>query len=408
MVSILLISHYYPPEIGAPQARLSEMASTWAQSGNMVSVITCMPNHPNGVIHKKYRGHKYLVERINGVNIYRCQTYATPNKGVIRKLLGHLVFMFNAVRQYRFLAKSANLILVSSPTFFSVFSAYVISKLYNKPYIFEVRDLWPAVFKELKVIKNKYILLCLEKLELFLYQKSIKVVTVTKSFTENIISRGIEKDKVSTITNGVDLQRFTPKKKNRGLIKSLSLKDKFIVLYIGAHGISHGLDKILKVAELLQHKKEVHFLFVGDGAVKTDLIKISKKIKLDNVSFVPSQPKKSIPNYYSIADVVLVPLKNIPLFDQFIPSKMFEIMAMGKPIIGSVRGEAANILKKSEGALICEPESIKKISSHVLTIYENKNLRDQLGQNGLSFVRKNYDRHKLAKSYEMLFKSVLT
>ena len=358
-VSVLIISHYYPPEVGAPQARLSEMAYIWSKSGFDIKVITCMPNHPNGIIPQKYLGHNYFIEKINGIKIHRCQTFATPNEGVTKKLIGHLVFMGNVVRQFKHLTKSVDIILVSSPTFFSVISAYVLSKMYQKPFIFEVRDLWPAVFKELNVIKNKVLLSILEKIELFLYMKSVKVVTVTKSFTDNIISRGVPREKVHTITNGVNTKLFRPIDKDDNLIKSLSLSGKFIVLYLGAHGISHGLETIISVAGILKRKKDIHFLFVGDGAKKEKLMLIAEQEKLSNISFLDSQPKNSIPSYYSIADAVLVPLKDIPLFDKFIPSKIFEIMAMGKPIIGSVRGESAEILVKSNGALVCKPEHLE-------------------------------------------------
>jgi glycosyltransferase involved in cell wall biosynthesis len=407
MSSILVISHYYPPEVGAPQARLSEMATVWTNSGIKVSVVTCMPNHPNGVIPQRYHGLKYLVEHINEISIYRCQTYATPNKGVLKKLLSHLVFMVNVVRQFRTVTKSVDIILVSSPTFFPVISAYCLSKMYHKPFIFEVRDLWPAVFKDLNVIKNEFVLSILEKIELFLYKKSVSVVTVTQSFTKNIISRRISRKKLHTITNGVNLDFFKPIDKDRGLTKSLSLDGKFVVLYLGAHGISHGLKNIVSVAKRLEKVEKIHFLFVGDGAKKDELILLAKNNKLGNISFVPSQPKSVIPNYYSIADTVLVPLKDISLFDQFIPSKMFEIMAMGKPIIGSVRGEAAEILRKSKGALICEPEDINNIKSHILTLHNNLKLKVALGKNGLSFVQKYYNRTQLAKDYEKIFKSIL-
>lgn len=405
--SVLIISHYYPPEVGAPQARLSEMASIWMRSGINTSVITCFPNHPNGIIPEKYRGLTSLIEIVNGTKVFRCRTYATPNKGIIKKLLGHLVFMINVVKQYRAVAKTSDIILVSSPTFFSVFSAYTLSKLYKKPFIFEVRDLWPAVFKDLDIIRNKLLLYILEKVEIFLYKKSTKIVTVTNSFSENIIRRGLPSKKVVTITNGVDTQLFKPKAKDEKLIKSLSLEGKFIVLYLGAHGISHGLESIIEVVKKLKDQKEIHFLFVGDGAKKEDLIKLVLNENLENISFIASQPKNIIPNYYSISDAVLVPLKNIPLFDQFIPSKIFEIMAMKKPIIGSVRGESAEILKKSGGALICEPENIKKISQNILALFRSSEKQTKLGYSGFLFVKKYYDRKVLAKKYELVFKSIL-
>lgn len=405
--SLLIITHYYPPEIGAPQARLSEMAELWSQSVFQVTVITCFPNHPTGIIPNKYQGKKYLVEIKNNIKICRCQTFATPNKGFIKKLIGHLVFMINVVRQAGKEAKNNNIILVSSPTFFSVISAYWLSKKYNKPYIFEVRDLWPAIFKELDIIKNKWVLKILETLELYLYKKAIAVVTVTQSFTENIKKRGILFNKVYTVSNGVNLEFFKPKQKDIGLIESLSLQNQFIVLYIGAHGLSHGLEKIVDVANKLKENRNIHFLFVGEGAKKEELIKKAHQLKLSNISFISGQPKEKMPDFYSIADTVLVTLKNIPLFDTFIPSKIFEIMAMEKPIIASLRGESADILKESKGALVCEPEDVDATAQNIMTLYNQPEMKSTLGNNGLLYVKRKYDRIRLAKKYERIFQDIL-
>jgi len=335
-MKILVITHYYPPEIGAPQARLSEMAQEWVTEGHEVQVVTCFPNHPTGIIPPEYatayRKTRYMEEVLNGVHVARCWVFATPNKGFARKVLGHLTFMFSAVWQAHKLARGKDVIVVSSPTFFSVFSAWLLSKIHRAPYIFEVRDLWPAIFVELGVLKNKLLIKTLEFLELFLYRQSKAVVTVTQAFADNIAGRGIDRKKLSVIYNGANTGFFRPKVRNNALAEKCGVAGKFVIMYLGAHGISHALNRIVEAAALLCDTPEIRFVFVGEGAEKELAMQQARTMQLENVLFFPGQPKEMVPEFYSIMDIGLVPLRNVPLFDTFIPSKMFEIMAMEKAV----------------------------------------------------------------------------
>ena len=402
-MKISIITHYYLPEIGAPQARLSEMASEWQKNGHDVLVVTCFPNHPTGTIHPDYQAvfkkKRYMEERLNDISVVRCWVYATPNKGFAKKILGHISFMFSSIFQAWQKVKETDIIIASSPTFFSVFSAWFFSKLFKKPYIFEVRDLWPAIFIDLGVLKNSIIIHLLEKLELFLYKQAAAVVPVTNAFAENIVQRGVQREKVSVITNGANLELFKPIAKAYDLKKQIGVEDKFVVLYIGAHGISHALTKIVDAADALQKETSIQFLFVGEGAEKANLIAYANKLKLSNITFLPGQPKDKVPNFYSIADIGLVPLRNIPLFETFIPSKMFELMAMEIPIVASVSGEAREILQRSMGALVGDPEDVSAIIYNILKLVNDKILLEQLGKHGRKFVVENYNRVVLAEKY---------
>ncbi len=315
--------------------------------------------------------------------------------------------MVTAVLQGHRVVKGKDLILVSSPTFFCVISAYILSRLYRVPYIFEVRDLWPAIFVELGIIKNKLVIALLERVELFLYRKAAAVVTVTEAFTRNIVERGIDARKSFTIKNGVNLEKYFFRGKNQKLLQELQLEGKFIVLYIGAHGISHSLAKIIDAAKRLEGNNSVHFLFVGEGAEKEMVMDYCHSLNLKNVTFLPGQKKEKVVDFYSIMDVGIVPLRNIPLFDIFIPSKMFEIMGMQKPIVASVRGEAAEILRESGGALICDPEDDERIAENILTLSNNPQMVSELGKNGRSFVEIHYSREKLAKEYLVIMDGIL-
>ena len=396
---ICIVCHYFWPEISAPSARLKEMAEAWVAAGHEVTAVTNFPNHPSGEIQAGYRGKHFLEERVDGIRILRCRTYATPNTGILKKTLGHLVFAWNVTRQAARHLAGTDVILVSSPTLFSAVGALRLGRRLGCPYVLEVRDLWPAIFVELGVLKNPLLIRALERLELFLYHRSRSVVAVTQAFADDIASRGIDKDKIAVIRNGVDLARFEPGEKSAAVAREFGVEGRFVVLYIGAHGISHGLGAVLEAARRLEQEPDVHFLFVGEGAEKEALVQRAREMNLANVSFHPAQPRDRVADLYRLADVCLVPLRNIPLFRTFIPSKMFEIMGSGRPIVAAVEGEAAEILAESRAARIAPPEDAAAIAAAILELKKDPALRDELARNGREFAMKHYDRRELARRY---------
>lgn len=397
---ISLICHYYPPEIGAPQARLSEMAREWVQRGHDVTVLTGFPNHPTGIIPPEYRGKIFMDEAVNGIRVWRHWLYATPNEGFFKKTFAHLSFMSSIVLLSLFRGERPGVFIVSSPNFFSVISTYVMSRIRRVPYIFEVRDLWPGIFIELGVLKNRSLIRLLEIIEIFLYRQAAAVVPVTNGFAEDMIRRGIPADKIEVITNGVDLDAYQPGSGDDNLRRKIGLSDdRFVVSYIGAHGISHGLPRVLDAAESLQGERDIHFLFVGEGAVKSNLINLASNRKLENVTFLRGQPREKVVDFYHLADVCLVPLRDVPGLNTFIPSKMFEIMGCGIPIIAPLRGEAADILERSGAALVIPPENPVELVSAIKALKSDPEKCWRMGQAGRAFVEKNYDRRILARKY---------
>ncbi len=407
-MKINLICHYYPPEIGAPQARLSEMAGEWVKQGHYVTVLTGFPNHPTGVIPSEYRGKIFMEEAVNGIRIWRHWLYATPNEGLFKKTFAHLSFMTTIILFSLFRGKRPDVFIVSSPNFFSVISAYIISRVRRVPYIFEVRDLWPGIFIELGILKNRSLIRLFELIEMFLYRKSAEVVPVTNGFADDMIRRGIPPNKIEVITNGVDLDRYQANHGNADLRARIGLsEDKFVILYIGAHGISHGLPKVLDAAKSLHTEKDVHFLFVGEGAVKSNLVELARSKSLKNVTFLPGQPREKVVEFYHLSDVCLVPLRDVTGLSTFIPSKMFEIMACAKPIIAPLRGESADILTKSGAALVIPPENPAELVWAIKILKNNPQQCGQLGKNGRIFVEKNYDRKMLARKYLTVMDKVI-
>jgi glycosyltransferase involved in cell wall biosynthesis len=403
-MKIVVICHYFPPEIGAPSARIYEMAKHWVDLGNEVHVITCFPNHPTGIIPDEYKGMKYKEEDVDGIHVHRNYVYATPNKGFIKKTLGHISFMLSSILISMKKIDKPDVIITSSPTFFSIFSGYWYSLRKKADFILEIRDLWPAAMIELGVMREGLMTKVLEEMELFFYRKSKKLIMVTQSFKENVVSRGINEDKVYVITNGVNQELFYPKGKNQELINKYNLQNKFVISYVGAHGISQNLSTILDVAKKLRECKTIEFLFVGEGAEKDRLKQIAKEKELSNVQFIDAQPKELIPEFYNSSNLCLIPLKNIELFKTFIPSKMFEIMACGVPIVASLEGEAANILNDSKAAIVVKPDNAADIALAIEKLMCDKELYNQMKASGPKFVEKNYSRKKLAEKYLEIIK----
>ena len=396
---IAILSHYFWPEPGAPSARLLEMSREWVARGHEVTVVTNFPNHPTGTVPEAYRGRSFEIEHAHGLRIVRCRTFATPNRGFVKRTLGHLVFTFQAAWQATPHLRGTDVLVASSPTLFSVAAAAVISRRVGAPFVFEVRDLWPAIFVELGVIRNRLAIGVLERLELALYRRAAAVVTVTRAFAEDIARRGIEPAKLHVIPNGVDLEAFRPEPREDALRARLGLADKLVFLYCGAHGISHALARILDVAARLEADSRIRFLFVGEGAEKDALVARARELGLGNVSFLPAVPREQVPTLYRAADVCLVPLRAVPLFRSFIPSKMFEILACGRPVLASLEGEAARILTDSGAAIVVPPESVDAVAAAVVRLAEDPALRASLGARGRPYVAEHFDRRQLAARY---------
>ncbi|MEZ5374887.1 MAG: glycosyltransferase family 4 protein [Acidimicrobiales bacterium] len=397
-MKILLVCHYFAPEIGAPQARLSEMAKVWAGDGHDVEVLTGMPNHPTGVIHDGYRNRRFMREAKDGYRIIRTWLYATPNEGIARKTLGHLSFMVTGVLQAWRAVIKPDVVVVSSPTFFSILTAWIHSRRFRAPLVVEVRDLWPGIFVELGVLTNKQIIWLLERLELAAYRAASAVVVVTEGFKEDLVRRGVPANKVHVITNGVDTDRFTPGPAVPEVRARLgAAEDDTLALYIGAHGISQGLHSVIEAAGLVDEK--VKIAFVGEGADKKRLQQLAAQSGSGNLSFHDGVDRDEVPDLIRSADILLVPLRDIPLFETFIPSKMFEFLAAEKAVIGSVAGEAAAILERA-GAMVIQPEDASALTSALNDLAAAPERRAAMAAAGREFVHENYDRTELARRYE--------
>ena len=403
---IHVVTHYFPPEVGAPQARLSEMAAYWAECGDKVTVLTGMPNHPTGVVPPEYRRRLRAEEQVDGYRVLRSWLYATPNEGVVKKTLGHLSFMVSSVLLNGRRAGPADVVVVSSPTFFSVWSAWLLARSKRARFVVEIRDLWPAIFVELGVLTSRNLIRLLERLELAAYRAADLMVVVTDGFREHLVARGVPPGKVHTIPNGVDLDRFrgdTPA--NADVRRRLGASDgDALVLYLGAHGISHGLVSVAEAAALLQHEP-VRFAFVGEGSAKRQLAERVRELGLSNTALLPSVRRAQVPALLGAADICLVPLRDVPLFATFIPSKMFEFLGAGKAVVGAVRGEPAAILAAA-GAVVVPPEDPPALASAIAELAADPQRRQRLGAQGRRYVTEHFDRRRVAQRYRSLLQEL--
>jgi len=402
---IIIVTHYFPPETGAPQARLSALAAAWAADGDDVTVLTGMPNHPTGVVPSEYRGAIRRRERCDGYRVLRTWLYATPNEGVARKTIGHLSFMVTSVLLGGRASGPADAVVVSSPTFFAIGAAWLLAKLKGARLVVEVRDLWPAIFTELGVLTYRPAIRLLERLELAAYAAADTVIVVSDGFRANLIERGVPADKVHTIRNGVRPGEFDPRAPaDPGLRARLGAgPGDCLVLYAGTHGISQGLTSVADAAERLAGEA-IRFAFVGEGADKQRLRDRVAELGLRNVTLLPGVPHEQVPALLAAADLCLVPLRNVPLFSAFIPSKMFECLAAGRAVVGSVTGEAAQILLEA-GACVVPPADSAALAEAIRALAADSQRRQAMGRQGRCFVEKYFDRETLARQYRKLLDS---
>lgn len=384
---ILFLSDNFPPETNAPANRLYDHAIRWVRSGHEVTVVTCAPNFPEGKVFAGYCNHWYAVEDWEGIRIVRIKTYITSNEGFLKRTLDYVSFMVSGFVAGLF-QKRPDVIVASSPQFFAAVGGWALAAARRRPFVFELRDLWPASIVAVGAMKETWTIRMLEKLELFLYRRAKRVVAVTHAFKQDLVERGIEANKIDVVLNGVDLKSYTPMPVDMELQRMHGLEDKFVVGYLGTHGMAHALDKVLQAAERLRHREDIIFMFVGAGAAKAELEAMTKEKGLCNVRFVPRQPKELMPRYWSLCNLALIPLRDTPVFESVIPSKMFECMAMGIPILMSLpEGEATGILRESGAGFAVPPEAPDAMAHAITKLKGDPSRLQSLRDSGLQSAR---------------------
>ena len=394
---ILFLSDNFPPEVNEPASRAFEHCREWVKAGHKVTVITCAPNFPQGKVYSGYRNRLWQRETMDGIGVIRVWSYITANQGFARRTLDYLSYMITGFL-CSLCVRKVDLVIGTSPQFFTVCAAYVTSMFKRIPFIFELRDLWPDSIKALGAMRESCVIRFFEKVEAFLYRKAASIVCVTESFRTVLVERDVPWEKIRVVTNGVDIQRFQPMKKDPGLVKHYSLEGMCVAGYIGTHGMAHALETILKAADKIRKTKEgkkIRFILLGDGAEKHRLVKSAESMELDNVIFIDSVPKEEVARYWSLLDVSIIHLKKNELFTTVIPSKLFESMGMGIPILHGVAGESAEIVTAEKVGLTFEPENVDELCEKLLMLKNDPDLYLRLMTRCIE-AAKHYDRKALA------------
>jgi putative colanic acid biosynthesis glycosyltransferase WcaI len=395
-MKILVLADNFTPEIVATSFRTHEHAKIWLEQGHEVTVVTCAPNWPQGRVFDGYQNRLYQEEWIDGIRVIRLWSYIAANKGFFKRTLDYLSYMASAVA-FSWRYPKFDVVLATSPQFFTALAGYLVSRLRRRPWVFELRDLWPESIRAVGASDSR-LLDFFERLELFLYRKADRIVALTNSFKKNLVSRGITDDKIDVVTNGVDLAKFNPDRVTFDARERLGIdEDAFLVGYLGTTGMAHGLETVLDAAELCLDQSNIRFLIMGQGAHRQSLETSATERCLTNVIFSDSMPHDDIPSIYAALDMSLVHLRPDPLFKTVIPSKIFESMAMGCPILMAVEGEAAGIVEES-GCGVCIPSGDPAAMVQAIRSKADALQLHAMGQGGMRAARSLHNRYVKAEA----------
>ena len=399
-MKLLILTQYFPPEVGAPQNRLFELAIRLKKSGVDVSILTAMPNYPQMKIYDGYESKDYMYEEIEGIPVHRASIYLPKNKSIIQRLLNYFSFVYSSAQVGKNRIGDVDVIMCESPPLFLGYSALYLKRKKKAKLIFNVSDLWPESAEKLGVVTNKWMLKLAYRLEKKLYRKSILVTGQTQGICKNINDR-FPLVKTYWFPNGADLSYYNPSivssdwRNDNGFIAN-----DVLFLYAGIIGLAQGLEIILSAAEKLMDQPSIKFILLGNGPEKEKLQVIKQEKKLLNVYFFDAVSKTLMPEIVKACDAAIIPLLKLPLFLGAIPSKIFENLAMEKAVILAVDGEARELfVNQGKCALYSEPENVDDLIKNVLLLANDSLLRKELGQKGRTYVEQSFNRNTIAYNF---------
>jgi glycosyltransferase involved in cell wall biosynthesis len=399
-LKLLILTQYFPPEVGAPQNRLFELAIRLKKSGVDVSILTAMPNYPQMKIYDGYEGKDYMYEEIEGIPVYRASIYLPKNKSIIQRLLNYFSFVYSSAQVGKNKIGDVDVIMCESPPLFLGYSALYLKRKKKAKLIFNVSDLWPESAEKLGVVKNKWMLKLAYRLEEKLYRKSILVTGQTQGICKNINDR-FPLVKTYWFPNGVDLSYYNPSTVSSDWRKDNGFNaNDVLFLYAGIIGLAQGLELILSAAEKLMDHPSIKFILLGNGPEKEKLQDIKQEKKILNVYFFDAVSKTLMPKIVKACDAAIIPLRKLPLFLGAIPSKIFENLAMEKAVILAVDGEARELfVNQGKCALYSEPENIEDLVRNVVLLANDSLLRKLLGEKGRVYVEQSFNRNTIANNF---------
>lgn len=394
----LILTQYFPPEIGGAMTRLKSFAAELLRQGHEVEVVTSMPNYPRGKFFPGYENDFYKKELLDGITVHRVWLYPAVGSG-LKRILNYTSFSLTCL--YGLLhARRPDYLFVESPPLFLSVPAFLAGISWRAPFIFNVADLWPDVIVDGSFMREGFIIRCLRAVERWSYRRAAYVNTVTDWLLKVLHEKKfVPEEKLLFLPNGVDTRVFRPSLPDEDLKKRLGLAGKQLVLWAGTLGYAHGLDKVLEAAKLLEARRELHFLFVGDGSARGALLRLQQELRLTNVTFRDPVSLDEIRAYYSICLCGLSSLIDIPTFEGARPSKLFPILASGKPLLFVGKGESARLVHSSQGGMVVPPGEPQKLAEAILYLAGNPALCTSLGEKGRRFAEDHLDWSLIVSSW---------
>ena len=393
---LLFITDNFLPETNAAAIRTFEHAREWVKMGHTVTIVTGVPNFPAGKVFEGYRNKLFQREDIEGIQVIRVWTYIAANEGTVRRMIDFASFMVTATFAGLFV-KKPDVVIATTPQFLTSVTGWVLARLKRRPFVLEVRDLWPESIAAVDVIQRKMLYKTLEGVARFIYHRADIIISVTHSFKRILINMGIRGEKIHIITNGVHPDNMVAPPNRAEIRTQYGIPhDAFLVGYVGTFGLAHNLMTILNVAQLTMAAPSIQYVLMGDGAKRAQLIKTAQSEGLTNVRFIERQYHKKAIELLGALDMALVLLRDIPLFEMVIPSKLFEAMALGKPVVLGARGESLNIINEHQCGIGISPEDIDALSTVIRKLQADRNERKIMGANGRRAIREKYNRVALA------------
>lgn len=404
-MQILILTQWYPPE---PAVLIQELAQTLQDMGHEIMVLTGLPNYPSGVLYSGYKMRLWQRETVDNVSVTRVPLYPDHSQSGLKRVLNYVSFSLSAIFLGRWKMPKPDVIFVYHPPLIIGIPAIIHAKLWRVPFVYQVQDMWPETLQATRMVNNSFILRLVGKLAKWIYSQATAICVISPGFKQNLIDKGVPAEKIHVISNWVDINPFDGVLPDRDFLGELGLNGRFNIMFAGNMGKAQGLEAVIQAASLLQHLSDIQFVFVGDGLALPRIQELANSLDLDNVRFLGRFPPESMPQLYVGAGVLLVHLKDDPLFRITIPHKILDYLGAGKPILAAVYGDAADVVVNVGAGVACKPEDSEALATAVRNLYDlSENERKIMGEKGLLAAKSIYNRNTLVKEIDVLLHQVV-
>jgi len=396
---ILLIHQAFASLNEPGGTRHHEIAQYLVERGHRVTIIASPVSYLTG---KSDSGRDSLPDQ-PGIQIIRTYTYPALHRSFFHRIFSFLSFMISSFVAGMKVGE-VDLVWGTSPPIFQSLTAWALAGIKRAPFLFEIRDLWPAFAIAVGVLHQPVLIAASEWLEKFLYRQADLVVVNSPGFIEHTRNRGARK--VELVPNGSDVGMFDPQDFDQVILQEFQHPEKFVVLYAGAHGMSNDLGVVLEAAELLQDRENILVILLGDGKDKPSLQEQAERMQLTNVHFLPPISKIEMPAALAASDACIAILKPIPLYGTVYPNKVFDYMAAGKPVLLAMQGVIQEVIESAEAGLVIPPGNPAALANGILYLADNQDIGIQMGKKGRDYVIKHFDRPQQAEKFATLLESL--